>query len=354
MVSSALLSSVIADLYDAALEPGLWTRVLPSIASIFDSQQVAYNVLDASGRTVPFIAAHGLGADDFELFRAFAATTDTPQWFQTAPADRPSLRSAASPDREFSRTSYYNEVIRPSGSFYALRAGRPRRGATHRLSGLKGPRIIPANPPPIQTPPPLSAPPSIPPTLHGAPSLPPFPSSLSGVFLPPPLPPLHNNPRPPHDSHSPEPHPTRLLPRPQTPRPQHPPLHDPSHPHSPPLPPRRPPPSPSTTPAPIFFLSPPSSPSPSYLSLQGPSAVFIPRYLSRFPPPPIRAFFSLTPKNARPRPLSSPYLKKTPPHPIPITPPPLTSLNRNASAKPARRSAQERADHCPFFRALTP
>ena len=131
VVSSALLSGVIADLYDAALEPGLWTRVLPSIADMFDSQQVAFNVLDGSGRTVPFIAAHGLGADDFELFRAFAATTDAPQWFQTAPADRPSLRSAVSPDREFSRTPYYNEVIRPSGSFYALLGPVGRGGARH-------------------------------------------------------------------------------------------------------------------------------------------------------------------------------------------------------------------------------
>jgi len=131
LVNSALLSGVIADLYDATLEPGLWTRVLPSIASLFDSQQVSYNVLDGSGRTVPFLAGHGLGADDFELFRAFAATTNVPQWYQTAPADRPSLRSAASPDREFSRTPYYNEVIRPSGSFYALLGPVSRGGGQH-------------------------------------------------------------------------------------------------------------------------------------------------------------------------------------------------------------------------------
>ena len=40
LVSPALLSVVIADLYDAALEPSLWMRALPSIASIFDSQQL--------------------------------------------------------------------------------------------------------------------------------------------------------------------------------------------------------------------------------------------------------------------------------------------------------------------------
>jgi len=83
VVSSALLSGVIADLYDAALEPGLWTLVLPSIASIFDSQQVAFSR----------VRSH---------HKCSAMVPDR--------AHRPSLRSAASPDREFSRMPYYNEV----------------------------------------------------------------------------------------------------------------------------------------------------------------------------------------------------------------------------------------------------
>jgi DNA-binding CsgD family transcriptional regulator len=68
------------------------------------------------------MAAHGIGPDVLERFRAFAATTDAPQWWQTALGDRPTLRSAVAPDREFSHSAYYNEVIRPSGSFYALLA----------------------------------------------------------------------------------------------------------------------------------------------------------------------------------------------------------------------------------------
>ena len=120
--TSELLPGVIGSIYDAVLDRTLWAGVLPSIATIFDSQQVAFNVLDGGGSELQFIAAHGLGPDDFELFRAFAATTDAPNWWQTAPVDQPSLRSAVSPDREFERTAYYNEVIRPSGSFYALLA----------------------------------------------------------------------------------------------------------------------------------------------------------------------------------------------------------------------------------------
>jgi DNA-binding CsgD family transcriptional regulator len=131
VVSPERLSGVIADIYDAALAPDHWSRVVSSLAAIFDSQQVAFNVLDGDARAVQFIAAHGLGAKDFELFRAFAATTDVPQWWQTAPADRPSLRSAISPDHEFSRTSYYNEVIRPSGSFYAVLAPVMRVAEVH-------------------------------------------------------------------------------------------------------------------------------------------------------------------------------------------------------------------------------
>lgn len=122
VVSAERLSGVIGGIYDAALEPDRWIGVLPAIAAMFDSQQVALNVLDGSAKTVQFIAAHGLEDSDFALFRAFAATTEAPIWYQTAPADRPSLRSAISDDRDFSRSPYYNEVIRPSGSFYALLA----------------------------------------------------------------------------------------------------------------------------------------------------------------------------------------------------------------------------------------
>lgn len=131
MVSPDRLSSVIGSIYDAALEPSRWTGVLPSIAAIFDSQQVALNVLDGNARTVQFIAAHGLGDDDFALFREFAANTDAPIWYQTAPVDRPSLRSAISNNRDFSRSAYYNEVIRPSGSFYALLAPVMRSQQNH-------------------------------------------------------------------------------------------------------------------------------------------------------------------------------------------------------------------------------
>ena len=125
------LSSVIAGIYDTVLEPDLWTRVLPSIADIFDSQQAALNVLDGSGRTVLFNALHGLGTEDLTLFRAFVAVDDTPQWWQIAPTDRPSLRSSISPDREFALSPYYNEVIRPSGSFYALLAPVTRSAESH-------------------------------------------------------------------------------------------------------------------------------------------------------------------------------------------------------------------------------
>lgn len=130
-VSSERLSSVLGSIYGAALEPDRWTSLLPQVADMFDSQQIALNVLDGSGKTVQFIAAHGLEDSDFALFREYAATSDTPPWWQTVPADKPSLRSAVSLDREFERTSYYNEVIRPSGSFYALLAPVMRSQEQH-------------------------------------------------------------------------------------------------------------------------------------------------------------------------------------------------------------------------------
>lgn len=126
------LSGLIGSIYEAGLEPDRWTRVLPQVAAMFDSQQAAFNVLDGKAKTVQFIAAHGLQDSDFALFRAFVAATDAPLWYQTAPAERPSLRSAVSLDSDFSRSSYYNEVIRPSGSFYALLAP-VMRGQEHHV-----------------------------------------------------------------------------------------------------------------------------------------------------------------------------------------------------------------------------
>src|SRR5437764_167288 len=98
MVREDAILAAVQRIHEAPLAADGWTRALPSIAAVSGSQRVNFQVEDAGGRAVQFIAGCGLGQDDFARYRA-AGEAAGPLWWQRVPTGRSLLRSTILPDR---------------------------------------------------------------------------------------------------------------------------------------------------------------------------------------------------------------------------------------------------------------
>jgi len=117
--AEAILAAV-RRIHEAPITADGWTRALPSIAAALGSQLVNFHVDDATGRAVEGLATYGIDPEHLARFRAAGDAGILPRWWRTVPAGRPTRTSAMWSDQELMRLPFYNEVVRPTGSFLGL------------------------------------------------------------------------------------------------------------------------------------------------------------------------------------------------------------------------------------------
>jgi DNA-binding CsgD family transcriptional regulator len=102
----------------AALEPAQWTSALAAVATLLRSEHAVIFSNKESWAEWPFKATAGL--DDDDLARFFAPET-MPLWEPLHRAMRPGAvvpHHEVAGARDFERTELYNDIIRPTGTFY--------------------------------------------------------------------------------------------------------------------------------------------------------------------------------------------------------------------------------------------
>jgi len=120
MASAEKLLGAVQRIHEAPLAPDGWMRALPSIAAVVRSQQVNFHVQDASGQTVGFVIGFGLDPDHFARFKAAATSGALDPWWNAVTTGATVRRSEMRPDHQFRRTAFYNEIVRPVGSFHGI------------------------------------------------------------------------------------------------------------------------------------------------------------------------------------------------------------------------------------------
>ena len=117
--TDAILAAV-QRIHEAPLAPEGWTRALPSISGALRSEH-GILLVQSAGRTTEFAVSFEMTSEQMAGFAA-AADADSAFWgaIRGVPVGCVAPTSALLTDREFARTSFYNEGVRPMGAFHGL------------------------------------------------------------------------------------------------------------------------------------------------------------------------------------------------------------------------------------------
>jgi DNA-binding CsgD family transcriptional regulator len=111
--------SMVSKIYGAVLEPDGWNDVLRQLKEVIRVQDAGLLIQRAGSRASNYIAGNFDAAHDARM-SAVGAAGEMPTWRPTVPVGEPTRSSAKQPDREFARSVFYNEIVRPRGMFYGM------------------------------------------------------------------------------------------------------------------------------------------------------------------------------------------------------------------------------------------
>jgi DNA-binding CsgD family transcriptional regulator len=109
-------SALIGTIYDAALEPALWDDALPRVARFVGGPSAAVWSEDLASTDADVTCVSGVEAGYVEAYlRQYANLDPTRSAFSLARPGEPFVRSRVAPDRDFVRSVYYRDWMRPQG-----------------------------------------------------------------------------------------------------------------------------------------------------------------------------------------------------------------------------------------------
>src|SRR5258708_1114525 len=110
---------MVSKMYSAVLEPDGWNDVLRQLTDVIRVQDAGLLIQRSGSRASNYIAGNFDAAHDARMSSVDAAG-EMPAWRPTLSVGEPTRGSAKQPDREFARSVFYNEVVRPRGMFYGM------------------------------------------------------------------------------------------------------------------------------------------------------------------------------------------------------------------------------------------
>lgn len=110
---------LIGRIYDAALEPHLWSGVTQRLTDRFNARSGSLYVVDMRSDDIGFHANANLDPAGFRQYEEHYAALDVwNDWFLRAPPDKPYLSQQIFSDRAFARTEFCNDFLIPQNIFY--------------------------------------------------------------------------------------------------------------------------------------------------------------------------------------------------------------------------------------------
>ncbi len=116
-------SQLIQRIHDAALEPDHWPEMLGDLAALLRSDHVLFYGRDTeTPGPLRALSYHGVPTAAVANLTSNLSTGVVPAWIRSLPGGLADRSSNWETDQEFSRSMFYNEVVRPLGTFYAAMA----------------------------------------------------------------------------------------------------------------------------------------------------------------------------------------------------------------------------------------
>lgn len=111
---------------EAPLAPNGWARALSAIADAVDSERALLIDLDRSRGVARILADLRTAPDRLTGFMQAGAAGNVPSWSYEVTVGQVVQSSSMQSDRDFARSEFYNEAIRPLDAFYGLIAPQRR------------------------------------------------------------------------------------------------------------------------------------------------------------------------------------------------------------------------------------
>jgi DNA-binding CsgD family transcriptional regulator len=129
MARGEAILATVRCIHEASLTADAWQPALQSIIELLGGDHAILLASDPARAEIALATSAGMDRGDFARF----ATPEAAQWIEPAMQAIRSgtvvTRSRLMPDRQFERTGFYNEVVRPAGGFHAV-------GVAHQAQAL--------------------------------------------------------------------------------------------------------------------------------------------------------------------------------------------------------------------------
>lgn len=120
MARADAILAVVQQVYDKTLEPDGWSAILRSLTAASRSNQSALLVQSAASGAVEVCSSFGTAPENWVRFAAIMSAGRAPPFMYVIPPAVTLRSSAVLDDREFKRSAFYDEAVRPTGGFYAV------------------------------------------------------------------------------------------------------------------------------------------------------------------------------------------------------------------------------------------
>jgi len=120
MARADAILRVVESIHEAVLALDGWRHVVSRVAAATGSQRSSFLAVDPLRHVTEFIAGHETSPDHLAPFAAAAAAGRLPAWFAHLEVGRAVQSSSMQSDRDFARSLFYHEAVRPLNTFYGL------------------------------------------------------------------------------------------------------------------------------------------------------------------------------------------------------------------------------------------
>lgn len=123
MANAAAIHATVQCIYDAALTAGMWQPMLESVVKLVDGNHAMLFARDPARASAPIAKSAGMDERTFARFLSPEATGWIEPSVRTVAPGTVAIQSRLISDRDFERSDFYNDFVRPAGGFYGMVLG---------------------------------------------------------------------------------------------------------------------------------------------------------------------------------------------------------------------------------------
>jgi DNA-binding CsgD family transcriptional regulator len=123
MSDAAAIHATVQRIYDAALTANAWQPMLESVVDLMDGNHAMLFARDPAREDATVAKSAGMDESTFARFLSPEAAGWIEPWVRAVPSGAVVIQSRLVSERDFERSDFYNDFVRPAGGFHGMAFG---------------------------------------------------------------------------------------------------------------------------------------------------------------------------------------------------------------------------------------